>query len=334
VVAAPSAPLIALGVWWIANTVAHNFIHLPFFRSAAANSMFSIYLSTLLGLPQTVWRDRHLAHHADRPWKFRWSSQLAIELVAVAALWCVIAVQGAPFLLMCLAGWSAGLALCWLQGHFEHMRGTVSHYGRLYKFAFFNDGYHVEHHARPGLHWTRLGGEKRAAGNSESRWPAVLRWLELSPLNGLERIALRSRLIQRFMVSRHVPAFRKLLSELPDVRHVTIVGGGLFPRTALVLRRIIPDARITILDRSAESLSQAMPYLDPSTRIVQASYSPELCRDTDLVIVPLAFVGDREALYTTPTSCAMIVHDWIWNRRGKGAIVSPLLLKRLNLVRA
>ena len=25
----PSAPLIALGLWWIANTVAHNFIHTP-----------------------------------------------------------------------------------------------------------------------------------------------------------------------------------------------------------------------------------------------------------------------------------------------------------------
>jgi hypothetical protein len=242
---------------------------------------------------------------------------------------------------MCAAGWGVGLALCWLQGHFEHVRGTVSHYGRLYNFAFFNDGYHVEHHARPGLHWSRLpggrlagGNGQRATGNEVSRWPAVLRWLEFSPLNGLERIALRSKLIQRFMVSRHVPAFRKLLRDLPNVRRVTIVGGGLFPRTALVLRRLLPDAEITILDRSAESLSEALPYLEHSTRLVQASYTPELCRDTDLVIVPLAFVGDRESLYEKPPASAVIIHDWIWNRRGQGAIVSPLLLKRLNLVRA
>src|SRR5881628_16948 len=29
----PSIPLIAIGLWWNANTIAHNFIHRPFFRS-------------------------------------------------------------------------------------------------------------------------------------------------------------------------------------------------------------------------------------------------------------------------------------------------------------
>ena len=234
-VAAPSAPLIALGFWWIANTVAHNFIHLPFFRSRGANSVFSIYLSLLLGLPQTIWRDRHLAHHADRPWKLRWSTQLVVELFAIAALWSFVAIQGTGFLMMCAVGWSAGLALCWMQGHFEHIHGTVSHYGRLYNFAFFNDGYHVEHHARPGLHWTKLGNGQRGVGNGQratgngvSRWPAILRWLDFSPLNGLERIALRSKALQRFMVDRHVPAFRRLLNELPHVRRVVIVGEDSF----------------------------------------------------------------------------------------------------------
>ena len=32
-VAAPSIPLIAVGVWWTANTIAHNFIHRPFFAA-------------------------------------------------------------------------------------------------------------------------------------------------------------------------------------------------------------------------------------------------------------------------------------------------------------
>jgi len=27
------------------------------------------------------------------------------------------------------------------------------------------------------------------------------------------------------------------------------------------------------------------------------------------------------------------VHDWLWRPRGRSAVVSPLLLKRLNLVR-
>jgi hypothetical protein len=32
VLAAPSIPLIGVGVWWNANTISHNFIHRPFFR--------------------------------------------------------------------------------------------------------------------------------------------------------------------------------------------------------------------------------------------------------------------------------------------------------------
>ena len=37
----PSIPLIALGLWWNANTISHNFIHLPFFRARSLNTMFS-----------------------------------------------------------------------------------------------------------------------------------------------------------------------------------------------------------------------------------------------------------------------------------------------------
>src|SRR6266487_884688 len=53
----PSVPLVALGLWWNANTVSHNFIHLPFFRRQALNTIFSWYLSLLLGWPQTFWRE-------------------------------------------------------------------------------------------------------------------------------------------------------------------------------------------------------------------------------------------------------------------------------------
>ena len=63
----PSVPLVALGMWWNANTISHNFIHLPFFRSRTANRLFSGYLSLLLGVPQSFWKAKHLAHHAGRP---------------------------------------------------------------------------------------------------------------------------------------------------------------------------------------------------------------------------------------------------------------------------
>src|SRR6185295_1722079 len=68
---APSIPLIAVGLWWNSNTVSHNFIHLPFFRSAACNRLYSMYLTALLGFPQTLWRERHLAHHSGRAMRVR-----------------------------------------------------------------------------------------------------------------------------------------------------------------------------------------------------------------------------------------------------------------------
>src|SRR5262249_47377554 len=64
VLALPSWPVIALGIWWNSNTVAHNFIHTPYFRDRGLNRCFSLYLTLLLGIPQSLWRDRHLAHHA------------------------------------------------------------------------------------------------------------------------------------------------------------------------------------------------------------------------------------------------------------------------------
>ena len=53
----------------------------------------------------------------------------------------------------------------------------------------------------------------------------------------------------------------------------------------------------------------------------------------DLVVIPLSFDGDRDALYAQPPAPAVIVHDWIWRKRGDSRIVSLALLKRVNLVR-
>src|SRR5689334_4276801 len=61
-----SIPMVALGLWWNANSISHNFIHRPFFRTRILNSGFSCYLSLLLGVPQSLWRARHLTHHYER----------------------------------------------------------------------------------------------------------------------------------------------------------------------------------------------------------------------------------------------------------------------------
>src|SRR5947208_171653 len=147
----PLAPLIAVGVWWNSNTIAHNFIHRPFFRSAGMNRVFSAALSVLLGIPQTLWRDRHLAHHAGVASRLRVSRQLGVETALILSLWATLTLlQPRFFLLAYLPGYLTGLGLCAMQGYWEHATGRpISHYGRIYNFFCFNDGYHAEHHADP-----------------------------------------------------------------------------------------------------------------------------------------------------------------------------------------
>jgi hypothetical protein len=333
VVCAPSAPLLALGLWWNSNTIAHNFIHQPFFRSRLLNMLFALYQSVLLGVPQSVWRGRHLAHHAGTQWRLRLDGQTTLEVALVLGLWAaLLAVRPWFFLTVYAPAWVAGLGLCALHGHYEHARGTVSHYGALYNLLFFNDGYHAEHHARPGLHWARLPATA-LADTPTSRWPAVLRWLDALSLEGLERLVLRSPQLQRFVLARHDRAFRRLLPQLNGVGRVAVVGGGLFPRTLLVLRRLLPGATFLVIDRSAANIAAARPYVGGGVEFVHDCYRPELLAACDLAVFPLAFVGDRAALYRSPPAPRVVVHDWLWRRRGAGAVVSLVLLKRLNLVR-
>jgi hypothetical protein len=330
----PIPPIIAAGVWWTSNTIAHNFIHRPFFRKAAANRLFALYLTVLVGIPQSLWRDRHLAHHAGVRPRIRKSPELAMQVAAVLTLWTAMAIRAPAFFAGAyIPGYLGGLILCALHGFYEHHHGTTSHYGRIYNLLFFNDGYHVEHHARPGVHWSRLP-EHRDAGARESRWPALLRWLDACGLNGLERLVLRSRVLQRFVIDVHARALRSVLAAAPDpIDSIAIVGGGLFPRTAIVLRRLCPDARLTIIDASRANLDRARRLLDPAgIEFLHAWYSPAHPQDFDLIVIPLSYVGDRAALYANPPANAVIVHDWIWRKRGASRIVAVPLLKRVNLV--
>ena len=332
-VAWPAAPIIAIGVWWTSNTIAHNFIHRPFFRHRGANRLFALYLTALVGIPQSLWRDRHLAHHAGRRHHVRMSIELAIQVATVVVVWGIIAARAPVFFAsVYLPGYVGGLLLCALHGHYEHHRGTTSHYGRLYNWLFFNDGYHVEHHARPGVHWSRLP-DYRDADARRSRWPAPIRWLDAWGLEGLERLVLRSRLLQRFVVDVHARALGSILATAPShVDSVGIVGGGLFPRTAIVLRRLFPGAHVTIIDASRANLDRARPLLDPGVELLHARYSPGHPDGFDLVVIPLSYVGDRAAVYANPPAAMVVVHDWIWHKRGTSRIVSVPLLKRVNLV--
>lgn len=350
-VLAPSVPVIALGLWWNSNTISHNFIHLPFFRSRVMNRVYSAYLSVLLGIPQGVWRARHLAHHGNlnEPPRLRRQTWLRgifltaqapllsqgreLELGLVGALWAVlVAVNPQFFLSVYVPGYLLGLTLCYIHGHFEHARGVTSNYGLLYNMSFFNDGFHAEHHAAPGAHWTRLP-EQVCTGARTSRWPAVARWIENINLEMLERLVLHSKALQRFVLENHERAFRALVLNLSDVSRVKIVGGGLFPRTAIILQRLLPGAEITVIDANAKNIETSKSFLNGNVKFAHEFYEPEAKEDADLVVIPLAFFGNRNAIYGKPPARVVLVHDWMWRKRGESATVSVFLLKRLNLVR-
>jgi hypothetical protein len=330
----PAAPVIALGLWWNSNTISHNFIHRPFFRRRSANLLFAAYLSVLLGIPHSLWRDRHLAHHAGIQRRPRLSGELALETILVLSVWAAMAALAPAFFVsVYLPGYIAGLLLCALHGYYEHAHGATSHYGKLYNLLFFNDGYHVEHHARPGVHWTRLPECREQAAHA-SRWPAPLRWLEVFSLEALEQLVLRSPLLQRFVLCTHTRAFRGILGELPHVKRIAIVGGGLFPRTALILEKLLPGSRITIIDANHANLDRARALLGTAKiEYLQERYAAPDRAPYDLLVIPLSFDGDRDAIYARPPAPAVIVHDWIWRKRGASRIVSIALLKRINLVR-
>src|ERR1051326_2060107 len=129
----PAAPFIALGLWWNSNTISHNFIHRPFFRARAANLLFGLYLSVLLGIPQRLWRDRHLAHPAGRRPHIHVSAELMAQTALVLALWVALAAWAPRFLLTAyLPGYLTGLGICALHGHYEHAQGNTSPYWRFY----------------------------------------------------------------------------------------------------------------------------------------------------------------------------------------------------------
>ena len=56
--------LYAVSVGWNLNSIAHNFIHNPFFRSDRLNRLMSLVISLALLSPQTMYRYVHLKHHA------------------------------------------------------------------------------------------------------------------------------------------------------------------------------------------------------------------------------------------------------------------------------
>src|SRR5262245_36676005 len=100
----------------------------------------------------------------------------------------------------------------------------------------------------------------------------------------------------------------------------------MYPRTALILQKLLPEARIHIIDASREHLDVAGEFLSDEVELEHGLYDPAQQSASDLLVVPLSFQGDRAAIYRDPPARKVLVHDWIWFRRGASAFVSVLLL--------
>jgi hypothetical protein len=343
---------------WCSNTVAHNHLHNPLFRSPALNRALSIYLSVVCALPQSVWRARHFWHHAGEPERgWRLPRAALLEIACIGLVWGAVG-SAWPHVIVVVAGGTAlGMGLCRLQGAMEHSleqrpeRGT-SHYGALHNWLWFNDGYHAEHHRWPGLHWTRLPERRSRIDADESPWPPLLRWLPALGsltnraqgvlLGWLERLPLAFGSVRQLVLDTHERAFARLLAQAgarPGT--VGIIGGGLFPRTLIVLRRLLPEATLIVVDRSAQNVERAQRFLRRSgldltgVEFRVEPYDPERHQGFDLLVAPLGFVGDRGALSAGSDRALLVTHDWIWHAGGEHTtIVSYLLLKRMSLHRA
>ncbi|MFO0577155.1 MAG: hypothetical protein U1A78_24380 [Polyangia bacterium] len=164
----------------------------------------------------------------------------------------------------------------------------------------------------------------------------------------LERLALRPGRIQRFMLASHRRALAELLPLLTAARgrprRIAIVGGGLFPRSALLLAELVPGCELVLIDadaghlRTAAACLEAHAPLPARLELRHGFFTPaDFSRyaDFDLVVVPLAFVGSSRILYARAGGAgpALLVHDWLWRPGGDAStVISPLLLKRLNLL--
>ena len=204
----------SIAMSWTINSVAHNFLHTPYFRWRPLNYAFSLVESLAIGVSQTFYTWIHLRHHrgnSDRPgpdgttldwlsiyrhgrngepealWSYVFKSFFRNDIgdvykairerrrrfdaefgrFEIAAFICMVLgllVVDPRAVLFLVPFYYFGECLSSLNGYFEHFGGNpekpiawgVSTYAPIYNVTWFNNGYHAEHHYRPGIHWTRL----------------------------------------------------------------------------------------------------------------------------------------------------------------------------------
>jgi fatty acid desaturase len=145
--------------------------------------------------PLADWLNLHLAWRAVR--RLPVARQIAVEAAVIGAFWLVLAVADWRFAAFYLVVAYLSLAATYAQNYLEHYGAipgsrktdSVSCYGRLYNILWCNNGYHQEHHYRPGVHWTMLP-ELRARMLPEDQ-RRVVRWSHLLNFDGSPAVVAR-----------------------------------------------------------------------------------------------------------------------------------------------
>ena len=121
--------------------------------------------------------------------------QVQADRLAHLAVLALLAVLSWQWLLICyLPAVAVAFTMVNVQNYYRHYgahpetryANSVSHYGRVYNWLTFNDGYHQEHHLRPATHWSRLpqvaeeyGEAFGADGRVISPVPAMVGFLDV-----------------------------------------------------------------------------------------------------------------------------------------------------------
>src|SRR2546430_17708993 len=70
---------------------------------------------------------------------------------------------------------------------------------------------------------------------------------------------------------------------------------SLFPRTALILRELLPEAHLTIVDSNPRNLETARVFLGGNIEYRNERYLHGGSFDCDLTVIPLCLDGDRKS---------------------------------------
>jgi fatty acid desaturase len=117
--------------------------------------------------------------------------QLGMELLVCGlGLVVYLVLSWQYFLLFNLPTFYVGWVLEHVENYYEHFGSTpenryansTSYYGRLYNWLFCNEGYHQEHHLRPGVHWAKRPNTRQELWHELERAERVI--LKVPPVLG------------------------------------------------------------------------------------------------------------------------------------------------------